>query len=108
MSDSEEMSNSDLEDQTLAWVNDMGERYVNDELDPQLVAIIREHDPERFAVWEEARMYRYMMEFKEAYMNGTLEEEVLTRFRANPHMTQMLQDWERERQEMLADKNPSA
>ena len=89
------------------WIADMLERYVNDELAPELVALIREHDPERFAQWQEARMFKYMMDFKEAFMNGTLEQEVLELFRANPRTAQMVQDWEQERQAMLQDQNPT-
>ena len=95
-------------DDLTGWVNDMQERYVNDTLAPELVAAIREHDPERFAVWEEARMYKYISDFKAEYMKGTIGQDVLAIFRASPRAAEMLRDWERERQEALDDQNPAA
>ena len=95
-------------DDLTGWVNDMQERYVNDTLAPELVAAIREHDPERFAVWYEARMYKYLTDFKVQFMKGTIDQGVLETFRANPKMAEVVQSWERERQEALDDQNPAA
>ena len=90
------------------FADDLQERYVNDTLAPEIVAEIREHDPERFAVWYEARMYKYMMDFKAEFMKGTMDQGVLETFRANPIWAEVVQSWERERREALDDQNPTA
>ena len=91
------------------FVEDCMRQYVNDELSEELTTLFRTQLPDIFATFKEAKMYKWMMGWKEQYLKGELDPEVLEAFtkESAPDGTKdMVRAWETERLEKLGDQNP--
>ena len=92
----------------LLYLEHCHERYINNELPAEIEEMFRTQLPDIFAKMVEGRAYKYMMEFKEAYLKGEMDPDALEVLRQSEveAVHQMLQEWETEKQELLADQNP--